>query len=120
MRALLRRDLRVREPILQCGDLKRDPASRIVWQENRRLELTRKEFAILHYMMSRPGEVVSQETLLEHVWNNEVDSFTNVVPTHIGSLRHKLRDRARTPHYIETVIGQGYRLVELDNDESNR
>ncbi|MGI8968341.1 MAG: winged helix-turn-helix domain-containing protein, partial [Chloroflexota bacterium] len=105
--------------LLHCGDLKLDPASRIVWRDNQRVELTRKEFGILHYMMSRPGEVVSQEMLLEHVWNNEVDSFTNVVPVHIGSLRHKLGDCARTPRYIATAIGQGYRLVPPDDIESN-
>lgn len=115
VRALLRRDMRVREILLHHSDLKLDPASRIVWQDNRRLELTRKEFGILHYLMSRPGEVVSQEMLLEHVWNNDVDSFTNVVPVHIGSLRRKLGECARDPHYLETVIGQGYRLVTLDD-----
>lgn len=115
IRALLRRDMRVREVLLRCGDLKLDPASRTVWQDNRRLELTRKEFGILQYLMSRPGEVVSQETLLEHVWNNEVDSFTNVVPVHIGSLRRKVGDCTRDARYIETVIGQGYRLVMPDD-----
>lgn len=115
VRALLRRDMRVRETLLHCGDLKLDPASRTVWLDNRRLDLTRKEFGILQYLMSRPGEVVSQEMLLEHVWNNEVDSFTNVVPVHIGSLRRKVGDCARDPHYIETVIGQGYRLVIPDD-----
>jgi DNA-binding response OmpR family regulator len=110
IRALFRRDLRTREPVLSSGDLKLDPAGYVVWQGKRRLELTRKEFGILEYMMRRPGEVISQEDLLEHVWNEEANPYTNVVRTHINSLRRKLRDSASTPHYIATVIGRGYRL----------
>jgi DNA-binding response OmpR family regulator len=53
--------------------------------------------------------------LLEHVWNNEVNSFTNVVPVHVGSLRRKLGECARKSRHIETVIGQGYRLVARDD-----
>jgi DNA-binding response OmpR family regulator len=105
VRALLRRDMRVREPLLQLVDLKLDPAARVAWQANRRLALTRKEFGILEYLMRRPGEVVSQEQLLEHVWDAEANPFTNTVRVHINSLRRKLGDTAETPRYIETVVG---------------
>lgn len=111
VRALLRRDLRVREPLLQWGDLKLDPAACIVWQGKRRLELTRKEFGVLDYLMRHPGEVVSQEVLLEHVWDVNADPFTNTVRVHVSSLRRKLGDDAEAPRYIETVVGQGYRLI---------
>lgn len=110
IRALLRRDLRVREPILSVHDLRLDPASRTAWQGRRRLELTHKEFAILEYLMRHPGEVVSQEELLEHVWGEEVNLFTGSVRVHIRSLRCKLADNVKIPQYIETVVGQGYRL----------
>ncbi|WP_081752660.1 response regulator transcription factor [Kallotenue papyrolyticum] len=112
IRALLRRDLRVREPLLQHGDLKLDPASCIAWQRNRSLDLTRKEFALLEYLMRHPGEVVSQEDLLEHVWNETANPFTNTVRVHINALRRKLGDDANAPRYIETVVGRGYRLRE--------
>jgi len=111
VRALLRRDLRMREPLLQCGDLKLDPAACSVWQGKRRLELTRKEFGVLDYLMRHPGEVVSQEALLEHVWDVDADPFTNTVRVHVSSLRRKLGDDADAPRYIETVVGQGYRLI---------
>jgi len=111
VRALLRRDLRVREPLLQCGDLKLDPAACIVWQGKRRLELTHKELGVLEYLMRQPGEVISQEALLEHVWDVNADSFTNTVRVHVSSLRRKLGDNAESPRYIETVVGQGYRLI---------
>lgn len=111
IRALLRRDLRVREPILKAGDLTLDPASRTAWQGKRRLELTGKEFAILEYLMRHTGEVVSQEELIEHVWGEEVNMFTGSVRVHIHSLRRALGDSAEHPRYIETVVGQGYRLL---------
>ncbi|MBT9149471.1 MAG: response regulator transcription factor [Dehalococcoidia bacterium] len=111
IRALLRRDLRVRDTILQCGDLKLDPASRTVWHGDRRLELTRKEFGVLEYLMRHPGEVISQEELLEHVWDAEADPFSNTVRVHIHSLRRKLGDDQTPPKIIETIAGLGYRLV---------
>ncbi|GAB4581925.1 MAG: response regulator transcription factor [Anaerolineales bacterium] len=118
MRALLRRDLRVREPILQVGDLKLDPAGRSAWRGRRRLELTSKEFAILEYLMRRPGEVVSQEELLEHVWDGEVNLFTSTVRVHLHSLRRKLGDLGERPQYIETVPGAGYRLLAEREDHT--
>lgn len=111
IRALLRRDLRVREPVLCVGDLRLDPASRTAWQGKRRLELTRKEFSILEYLMRHPGEVVSQEELLEHVWDMNANPLTNTVRVHIRSLRRKLGDDANNPRYIKTVVGEGYCLV---------
>ncbi len=64
IRALLRRDRRVRTPLLQYKDVKLDSTARVVWQGNRRLELTSKEFGILEYLLHHQGEIVSQETLL--------------------------------------------------------
>jgi len=118
IRALLRRDLRVREPVLYAGDLKLDPASRIAWQGKRRLELTTKELAILEYLMRHPGEVISQEELIEHVWGEDVNLFTSSVRTHIHSLRRKLGDTAEKPRFIETVTAQGYRLLVPEEDLS--
>jgi len=116
MRALLRRDLRVRNPLLQCGDLKLDPASKTVCHGKRRLELTRKEFAVLEYLMRHPGEVISQEELIEHVWDAEADPFSNTVRVHLHSLRRKLRNDL-TP-CIETIMGQGYRISSSSKEDS--
>ncbi|HEY6407391.1 MAG TPA: response regulator transcription factor [Ktedonobacteraceae bacterium] len=113
IRALLRRDtgdVRVRTPLLQYKDLKLDPIARVGWLGNRRLELTGKEFSILEYLMRHQGEVVSQEALLEHVWDMQANPLTNTVRVHINSLRRKLEDMAETSRFIETCIGHGYRL----------
>lgn len=116
VRALLRRDLPTKEPILQVGDLKLDPSSRTVFKGNRRLELRNKEFCILEYLMRRAGEVISQEELLEHAWGEEeLDFFTANLRVHIHSLRKELNDDAQNPKYIETLPGVGYRLKRGEN-----
>lgn len=112
LRALLRRDLRVRVPFLEWRDLRLDPTGRVVWLGGRRLELTAKEFGCLEYLLRHKGEIVSQEALLEHVWDGSVNPFSATVRMHIASLRRKLGDTARVPSYIETIIGQGYRIGE--------
>lgn len=117
IRALLRRDLRVREPILVVSDLELDPASQTAWKRRQRLILTSKEFAILEYLMRRPGEIVSQEEIIEHVWGDEVNLFTNSVRVHIHSLRRKLGDTTDSPRYIDTIVGQGYRMI-IGGEES--
>ncbi len=110
IRALLRRDLRVRTPLLRYKDVKLDLTAHVAWQGNRRVELTSKEFGIMEYLLRHQGEVVSQEALLEHVWDMQANPLTNTVRVHINSLRRKFADVAETPRYIETIIGQGYRL----------
>ena len=110
IRALLRRDVQSRSPLLSYKDARLDPIAHIAWLGNRRLELTGKEFGILEYLLRHRGEIVSQETLLEHVWDMQANPLTNTVRVHINSLRRKLADTTETPRYIETVIGRGYRL----------
>jgi len=118
VRALLRRDMRVRSPLLQYKDLKLDSTARVVWQDNRRLEFTAKEYGIIEYLLRHQGEIVSQETLLEHVWDMRANPLTNTVRVHINSLRRKLEDMAEAPRYIETIVGQGYRLSQYPQDGS--
>ncbi|HEX9989528.1 MAG TPA: response regulator transcription factor [Chloroflexia bacterium] len=110
VRALLRRDLRAHPAVLRCGGLTLDPTARKACIDGNHLDLTPKEFNILEYLMRRQGEVVSHDDLLEHVWDDATNTFTNVVRVHMGSLRRKLGDDAGQPRYIETVIGRGYRM----------
>ena len=115
IRALLRRDLRTREPILRVQEISLDPVEKVVWRSDRRIQLTRKEFGILEYLMRHPNEVISQEELLEHVWGTMTNIFSNTVRVHIQSLREKLEENSATPKYIETIIGTGYRFISLEN-----
>ena len=106
IRALGRRPAVAIPPILAAGDLLVDPARREAHREGRLLPLTRKEFGVLEVIVAAAGRVVSAEELLERVWDEEADPFTNAVRITVMTLRRKLGD----PPLIETVIGVGYRL----------
>lgn len=111
IRSLLRRDGGRSGAVLKVGPLIMDTARHIVTRDDRTLDLTAKEFAVLRYLMSRPGEVVSQEDLLEHVWDEHADPFTNTVRVTVGTLRRKVNS-GQEDSILETVVGRGYRLSE--------
>ncbi len=111
VRSLLRRDAGTTGAFLRVGALELDDARHRAWRGARELELTTKEFSLLRYFMAHPGEVLSQEHLLEHVWDEHADPFTNTVRVTVGTLRRKLTE-GEEPPVIETVIGRGYRLLE--------
>ncbi|WP_174549568.1 response regulator transcription factor [Nocardiopsis trehalosi] len=109
VRALLRRDVTGGSAVLEVGGLRLDSARHLVTRGGRELSLTLKEFGVLRYLMSRPGHVVSAEELLEHVWDENTDPFTQSVRVTVGTLRRKLAADGQGPA-LETVIGRGYRL----------
>jgi DNA-binding response OmpR family regulator len=93
-------------PIQRRGDLTVDRARHRASRGSRPLSLTRKEFGILEMLLAADGVVISAEELLEHVWGDDVDPFSNIVSVTMTRLRRKLGD----PPLIETVIGKGYRM----------
>jgi DNA-binding response OmpR family regulator len=105
--ALARRAAPSRPPALTHGDLVLDTARRELTRAGKPVDLARKEFAVLEVLMSADGATVSAEQLLERVWDEQIDPFTNVVRMTIMTLRRKLGD----PPVVETVIGVGYRMV---------
>jgi DNA-binding response OmpR family regulator len=107
IRALNRRSAPSRPPVLHHGDLELDPARRSVMRGGEPIELARKELAVLETLMAADGATVSAEELLERVWDEQTDPFTNVVRMTIMTLRRKLGD----PPVVETVIGVGYRMA---------
>jgi DNA-binding response OmpR family regulator len=107
VRSILRRSGEVRRVILRVGDLVLDPNSMLVSIADQRIPLTTKEFAILEYLMTHAGQVVSQEELLEHVWDENANLFTHTIKVHINNLRKKLKE-AGGKAYIRTVTGKGY------------
>jgi two-component system OmpR family response regulator len=109
LRALIRRGPSERAPVLEVGDLRIDPAARIVTRGGRQIELTVREFALLHFLAQRAGEVVSREQLLEHVWDNTEEGSTNVVDVYVGYLRNKL-ERPFRGKIFRTVRGIGFML----------
>lgn len=105
IRALVRRPGISLPSILICGDLELDPTQRIVSRAGRPLSLNPKEFAVLEILLGAQGRVVSAEELLERVWDEMADPFSQAVRTTMSRLRAKLGE----PPLIETVSRVGYR-----------
>jgi DNA-binding response OmpR family regulator len=106
IRALGRRSDQPTPPVLTRGDLVVDPARHEAQRGGHFLQLTRKELGVLEVLLAADGRVVSAEELLERVWDEHADPFTNTVRVTVGNLRRKLGP----PPLIQTVIGAGYRL----------
>ena len=111
VRALIRRGSGKRPAVLRVGDLALDPAAHRVTRGKVDVDLTAKEFALLEYLMRRPGEVLTRTQILEHVWDFGFEGDSNVVDVYIRYLREKV-DRPFGLDTIETVRGSGYRLRE--------
>ena len=106
VRALGRRSRPAAPPVLERDTVKLDPSRREVYRSGHYVGLSRKEFALLEELLRAEGGVVSTEQLLERVWDEHTDPFTNVVRVTVMTLRRKLGD----PPVIETVAGVGYQI----------
>ena len=95
--------------VLRIGSLTLDPAEHTVTAEGRRVQLTLKEYELLHLFMANPGRAFDRETLLQKIWNADWTGETRTVDAHIRSLRAKLGSAADC---IETVRGVGYRMED--------
>jgi len=111
VRALLRRESVNPGAVIRHGDLELDAARFDVHRGPARLDLTPKEFALLRYLMLHPGQVITPERLLEHVWDEQADPFSNTVRVTVSNLRRKVAE-AGPSQPIETVVGVGYRLAD--------
>lgn len=107
VRSLMRRRVIQNNIIIKCGDLSLDTKARIAFANNTELSLTRKELGLLEYLILHQEHVVSQEELIQHVWDGSVDSFSNSIRVHISALRKKLK-AALGYDPITNRIGQGY------------
>ncbi len=109
LRALRRRSTYGQDEVAQVGDLVVDPVSRRVTRAGQQLELSAREFDILHLLASRAGQVISRFTILDEVWDGETDLRSNVIDVHLASIRAKI-DRPFGTSTISTVRGAGYRV----------
>ena len=106
LRALARRSTPAVPPVLERGGVRLDPARRSVTRDAAPIRLNRKELGVLEVLLAADGAVVSAEELLDRVWDEHVDPFTNTVRVTMMTLRRKLGQ----PAVIETVVGAGYRI----------
>ena len=107
IRALARRARAALPPLLSHADLSLDPSRLIAERSGQRLRLTPKEFSVLEVLLGARGSVVTTEQLLERVWDENADPFTNTVRTTVMRLRQKLGQ----PPLIRTVPGRGYQMA---------
>jgi DNA-binding response OmpR family regulator len=108
--ALMRRPNEAKPIVLMVQDITLDTASHTVQKGGKEMPLTLKEYAVLEYLMRHPGRALTREDILDHVWDFQFSSFSNVVDVHVKNLRKKLGDESG--RVIETVRGVGYRMVE--------
>jgi DNA-binding response OmpR family regulator len=106
-KALLRRKPRLEDEVLAVGDLKLDTKRHTVTRNKKTIELRPKEYELLEYLMLHEGIALTRQMLLEHVWDMNVDLFTNTIEAHIRSLRQKLGK----PDLIHTIHGAGYKIA---------
>ena len=111
IRSLTRRQFTQNDVVLACGEISFDTKTRIAVAGGQELSLTRKEIGILEYLLLNQGRPVSQEELLDPVWDNSVDNFSNSIRVHISALRKKLR-AALGFDPIRNRIGEGYVMEE--------
>jgi len=109
IRALIRRSSKHKNNILSASDISMDIEKEKVSISGREVQLTKKEYMILEYLLRNKGQLVSRNQILEHAWDRNVDIFTNIVDTHIKNLRKKLGKSGRL---IKTVYGSGYRVLD--------
>lgn len=110
IRALLRRPEKTAATTLRIADLELEPSTFDVRRANREIILSKKEFALLEYMMRNVGKTLTKEQLISHVWNFDSTILPNTVEAFIAGLRQKIDKPFSGPRLIHTVRGFGYKL----------
>lgn len=111
--ALIRRSYHQVTSSLGIADLEVDPLKHIAKRGGALIKLTPKEFAILELLLRKKDEVVSRTQVIEHVWDYNFDSMSNVVDVFMGTLRRKI-DKGHRTKLIHTVHGVGYSISETN------
>ncbi len=106
--------------MLTVQDVRLDPAERRVWRGDREVVLSRKEFDLVHALISRAGQVVSRDELMRDVWHTTFWTSSKTIDVHLGWVRRKLGDDPRNPALITTVRGKGLRFEPGGRDRDRK
>ena len=98
--------------VIQFGELSIDASRHKVISPKGEIDLTAREFDLLHYLASAPGRVFSRAQLLDAVWGYDHDGYEHTVNTHINRLRIKIEDDPAQPKFVQTVWGVGYKFAD--------
>lgn len=111
LRALVRRPHQLQSKVISIGELILDSVQQLVTYKNHTINLPRKQYLILEYFLLHPNQIITRETLAEHVWNDpNLNMFSNALEAHICELRKRLRLHT-SKNFIHTLIGRGYRFT---------
>ena len=117
VKALLRRGPVNRASVLRVGDLELDRLAQQVKRAGKRIDLTSKEYALLEYLASHAGRVLSRTMIIEHVWDQSFEGLTNIVDVYVRHLRAKV-DEAHARKLIRTVRGAGYCVSDEEEEKA--
>jgi DNA-binding response OmpR family regulator len=118
LRALLRRQAGSPQPVVIVGTLQLDPETHMARCGGRRIPLTLREYALLEYLMRRPGVIHTRTMIAEHVWEFPFEHASNVVDVYVKHLRDKIDEPGR-PSFIQAVRGVGYVLSDPEPPPSS-
>ncbi len=107
LRVMLRRTTHQASQVLRVDDLELDRFSHVATRAGRTVELTRRQFELLSYLMQSPGQVITREMIAENVWRDTSTTWTNVIDVHVNQLRKRLASVGGRP-ILHTVRGVGY------------
>lgn len=118
VKALLRRSYRNNTPLAEIlsfnhGDLEISIDKMLVKKNKNEIDLTTNEFKVLLTLLSNPDQVLSREQLIQSSFGHDYEGFDRTIDTHIKNLRHKIEDNPKSPQYIKTVYGAGYKFDPL-------
>ena len=100
--------------VFEVQDVRVDPDSRRAWRGLREVALSRKEFDLVHALISRAGHVVTRDELMREVWGTTFWTSSKTIDVHLGWVRRKLGDDSRQPRLITTIRGKGLRFETGD------
>ncbi len=118
LRSILRRSTTEKTTKLQCGDLTLDLVTHFAYRDNKEIELTTKEYALLEYLMRNKGRILSRSMIMQHVWKHNFDPESNIIDVYIKRLRQKI-ERPDRAQMVQSVRGVGYRMREATISDPN-
>lgn len=116
IRNLLRQNSGLKDAVLKCGQVTMDTSAKKAYFTGTLLDLTKKEYSILQYLLHHPDTVISAEELIEHIWDGNIDLFSNSFRFHIHSLRKKIKEAGCVHDCIITLRGQGYMISSHEEE----
>ncbi|MGB4595961.1 MAG: response regulator transcription factor [Anaerolineaceae bacterium] len=111
IRALTRRNMNIRTPLVEIGQLKLDMNFRLLFVADVEIKLTTKEYQLLEYLVGNRGRFICPEELILHIWGEEDAMFSNTVRSHISNLRKKMKEAKVSNPRIVTTVNKGYSLI---------